>query len=143
AEVTAQRRGTHLTVLTAFLFLGMGCCMLPAGWYHQFIPFGTLVGSVHEKEQRLRDLEQGALLEFAERAINPDTQVRLQAVVQLEVDYELRDRLRESLDRDQRELAARLESSSWISRNALEHIEKRASTELQKKESERVRNPPE
>src|SRR5262249_33835029 len=39
AEVTSQRRGTHLTIQAAFLFLGMGCCMLPAGWFNQFLPF--------------------------------------------------------------------------------------------------------
>jgi hypothetical protein len=143
AEVTAQRRGTHLTILAAFLFLGMGCCMLPAGSYNQFIPFGVLIRIIHEKEQRLKDLEQGALLDFAEGAINPDPQVRLQAAVQLEADYELRDRLRQSLDRDQRHYAARLESSSWLTRNALEQIEKQASAELKKKETERIRNHPE
>lgn len=143
AEVTAHRRATHLTVLAAFLFLGMGCCMLPASWYNQFLPFATLIHSIHEKELRLTDLEQGALLDFAERAINPDAQVRLQAAVQLEADYQLLDLLRQSLDRDQQQLAARLESSSWMSRNALEQIKKQASAEVKKRETERVREHPE
>jgi hypothetical protein len=143
AEVIAHRRATHLAVLGAFLFLGMGCCMLPAGWYNHFFPFTALVVSIHEKERRLTDLEQGALLDFAEGAINPDPQVRLQAAVQLEADYQLHDRLRQSLDRDQRQRAARLESSSWISRNALEQTEKQAAAGLKTSEAERKRQHPE
>jgi hypothetical protein len=143
AEVVAHRRATHLVVLAAFLFLGMGCCMLPAGWYNQFFPFAALVGSIHEKEQRLTDLEHWALVEFAEGAMNPDPQVRLQAAVQLEADYQLRDRLRQSLDRDQQERTARLESSSWITRNGLEQIERQAASELKTREAGRVRKNPE
>jgi hypothetical protein len=143
AEVTTHRRVTHLALQAAFLFLGMGCCMLPAGWYYQFIPFATLVGSIYEKEQCLNDLEEGAVLDFAERVISPDAQVRLQAAVQLEADFQLRDHLRQRLDRDQRQHAARLESSSWLSRNALEQIEKHARAQLKKTETERVRKHPE
>jgi uncharacterized RDD family membrane protein YckC len=143
AEVTAQRRGTHLMVLTAFLFLGMGCCMLPVGWYNQFLPFLALGGSIHHKEQRLRDLEQGALLDFVGRAINPNLLARLQAVMQLEADYTLRDRLRQSLDDDQRQLAARLESSSWMSRTAFAQINKQAHAELNKEETKRLPEHPE
>jgi uncharacterized RDD family membrane protein YckC len=143
AEVIVHRRATHLALLTAFLFLGMGCCMLPASWYNQFFPFAALVGSIHEKEQRLIDLEQGALVEFAEGAINPDPQVRLQAAVQLEADYQLYDRLRQSLDRDKRERDARLASSSWMSRNVLEQSERQAAAELKTREAERVRKDPE
>jgi uncharacterized RDD family membrane protein YckC len=143
AEVVAHRRATHLVVLATFLFLGMGCCMLPAGLYNQFFPFDALVGSIHEKEQRLTDLEHWALVEFAEGTINPEPQIRLQAAVQLEADYQLQDRLRQSLDRDQRQRAARLESSSWLSRNALEQIERQAAAEWKTREAERVRKHPE
>ncbi len=142
AEVTVHRRATHLTVLAAFLFLGMGCCMLPAGYYNQFLPLATLVDSIHEKEQRLTELEQGALLDFAQRAINPDPQVRLQAVAQLEADYQLRDRLQESLDHDRQQQAARLKSSSWMSRNAIEQM-KQASAKGKEIETGRVRKHPE
>ena len=142
AEVVAHRRATHLVVQTAFLFLGMGCCMLPAGWYNHFFPFAALIGSIHDKEQRLTDLEHWALVEFAEGAINPDPQVCLHAAVQLEADYQLRDRLRQSLDNDRRLRAARLESSSWMSRNALEESERQAAAELKIREAERVRKEP-
>jgi hypothetical protein len=143
AEVTSQRRGTHLTILAAFLFLGMGCCMLPASWFNQFSPFVALSDSIREKEQGLGDLEQGALLDFAAGAINPDPLARLQAVLQLEADYKLRDRLRQSLEDDQRQLAARLESSSRMTRTAFEQINKKAHAELNKKETERLREHPE
>jgi hypothetical protein len=143
AEITTQRRATHLTLQAAFLFLGMGCCMLPASWYNQFLPFAAHIGGIRAKEQRLTDLEQGALLDFAERVINPAPLVRLQATVQLEADYQLRDRLQESLDHDWRRYAARLESSSWLTRKALEQIEKQASAELKKRETERIRTHPE
>ncbi len=143
AEVTAHRRATQLTLLATFLFLGMGCCMLPAGWYSQFLPLAVLVGSIHEKEHRLTDLEHWALVEFAEGAINPDPQVRLRAAVQLEADYQLRDRLRQSLDNDRRLRNARLESSSWVIRNVFEQSEKQAIAQLKAREPERVREHPE
>ena len=112
--------------------------MLPAGWLHQLLRFEILFDTIHEKEQRLTDLEQGALLDFAERSLNPNPSVRLQAVVQLEADYQLRDRLRQSLDHDQRQLAARLEGGSWLSRKILEEYEKRANEQSQKKELKRL-----
>jgi hypothetical protein len=143
AEITVHRRATHLIIQAAFLSLGMGCCMLPASWFNQFLPFAAHIGSLYDKEQRLVDLEQGALLNFAGRIINPDPQVRLQAAMQLEADYQLRDRLRQSLDREQRLYADRLESSSWLTRNALKQIEKQASAEQKKRETERIRNQPE
>jgi hypothetical protein len=138
AEVTSQRRATQLTLLGAFLFLGLGCCMLPAGWYNQFFPFAALLFSIHEKEQRLNDLEQGALREFATGALNPVPQVRWKAAVQLQADYALRDRLRQGLDFDRRQLDARLESSSWMGRNALEQIKKELTLDREKKAAERA-----
>jgi eukaryotic-like serine/threonine-protein kinase len=143
AEVTAHRRATQLAMQAALLFLGMGCCMLPASWYNQFFPSVAFVDRIHEKEQRLADLEQEALLDFAVGAFNPTPQVRLQAAVQLEADYQLCDRLRQSLDHDRRQHAARLETSSWISRRGLAQIEKQASAELKKKEMEGVGKHPE
>lgn len=142
AEVTTHRRATQLLLLAAFLFPGMAVCLLLAGWYNQFWPFITLVGGIHAKQQRLSELEQGALLDFAVRAINPDLQIRLQAAVQLEADYQLGDRLRQSIDFDQQQLASRLASCGWISRNALQLIEKQINAALQIRETERIRKRP-
>jgi uncharacterized RDD family membrane protein YckC len=143
AEIVAHRRAVHLTVLAAFLFLGMGCCMVPSGWFNHFSSFGFLLSKVHMKEHQLNDLEYGALLDFAEQAVSPEPLVHFQAVVQLEADYELRDRLRQSLDRDREQLTARLEASGWISRNFLQQFEKRASEKSQNMELERRSEYPE
>ncbi len=143
AEVTANRRATHLALLGAFLFFGLACCMVPAGFSSQFLHYGALLARSREKELRLQDLERDALLDFAARAVKPDPLIRLQAAVQLDADYQLRDRLRHSLDLDQRKRAARLESSSWIVRNGLEQIERQASPGLAAREIERRRDHPE
>ncbi|HEY7154028.1 MAG TPA: protein kinase [Gemmataceae bacterium] len=136
AEVGAPRRARHLIVLGAFLFVGLASCMMPAGWSNQFLPSMVLGESIRKKERRLEKLEQGALLDVV-RAVNPDLLVRLQGAVQLDADYPLRDHLRQSLDRDRRRYAARLESHGWLSRQILERMEKQFEAHSDATETER------
>jgi hypothetical protein len=143
AEVSRGRRTTHLVVLGAFLFLGLGCGMLPAGWYNQFLPPVALIESIHKKEQRLEELEQGAFRDFAKQAVNPDPLVRLRGAVLLDADYQLRDRLRQSLDRDRRHYAARFESNGWMNRWMLEQIKRQSETPLDAAETVQVGERPE
>jgi hypothetical protein len=142
-EVGWERRAAHLGLLTVFLFLGMGCCMLPAGFSSQMLRFTTLSELINEKEKRLQELEGGALLECAVGAVNPDPLLRLHAAVQLESDYRQRDLLRQSLDRNQRRYAAQLESCNWLSRQILEQMRKQADANRERIEKERARANPE
>jgi hypothetical protein len=143
AEVSRGRRATYLAVLGAFLFVGLGCCMLPAGWYNQFFPSVALLESIHKKEQLLEELEQGALLDFAVRTVNPDPLVHLRGAVQLDADYQLRDRLRQNLDRERRQSVSRFESHGWMSRWMLEQIKRRSEPPLDTAETEWVGKHPE
>jgi hypothetical protein len=76
----------------------------------------VLLGSRYEKESRLHELEQRALIDFSVGSVNPDPWVRLHAFVQLDADYRLRDRLQQSLEKDRRHYAARRDASSSFSR---------------------------
>jgi hypothetical protein len=124
AEVGRFRRAGHLAVLAGLLVVGMGCCMVPAGWYAHTTPGALLLASVREKEHRLRELEQLELIDFGSRAVNPDPWVRLHGAVQLDADYRLRDRLRQSLEKDRLRYSARRESSSWFNRQVFDLWEK-------------------
>lgn len=139
AEVSRHRRAAHLGMLAALLFAGL-ICMFPAGWVNQMFPFGNLARTIQEKEERIRELEEGALLEFSTRAVNPDPLLRLHAAAQLESDYQLRDRLRQSLDLDQRRLAAQLASRGWLSRIMLEGMKEQIDADWNRSESVELRN---
>jgi hypothetical protein len=142
AEVGRSRRATHLAVLTALLLFGMCCCMLPAGWFSQVIPLATLGGSIYDKEKRLRELEEIALLDAGVRAANPDPRVRLHGVVQLATDYRLRDRLRQKLEAEKRLYAARSESMGWLTRSQLEQMEEQIADRLDSRDKELARQLP-
>ena len=141
AEVGRGRRAAHLGMLAALLFIGMGCCMLPAGWFNQMLPFKMLTLTIKEKEERLRELEEGALREFSAGAVNPDPLLRLHAAIQLESDYQVRDHLRQSLDRDRRRVAAQLSSYGWLNRKAYEQIQEQTNAEWDKNEGMLFREP--
>src|SRR5262249_36945402 len=58
AEVTRARRAAHVAVLTAFVLVGAGCCMFPAGWIMDMAPGMMQVGQIGEKETRLRSFDE-------------------------------------------------------------------------------------
>jgi hypothetical protein len=128
-EVGRPRRAAHLALLGAFLCVGMGCWMLLAGWLTPVVSLGILLGSIEKKEQRLHDLEEGALLDFSVSAVNPDPGVRLRGLVQLDADYQLADRLRQRLADDQRRRDARIESLGWLSRQQVPQMAKQAAVQ--------------
>jgi hypothetical protein len=115
-EVSRARRAAHLGVLTAFLFLGVSCCMLPVGWFREYMPHVFLYLQLQDEEHRVRDLEEGARLEFCASAVSPNPLLRLQALVQLDADERLTDRLRQRLQHDRELRAARLESMNKLGR---------------------------
>jgi hypothetical protein len=141
AEVAAARRGTHLVVLGALSSVGLAL-MLLAGWLNQITPFTLLVGIIQTKEQRLHDLERGACFECALGSINPDPLVRLQAAVQLDADYQLLDRLRDSRDRVRHHYAARLESVGTLTRRTIERMREQAEVQREVNERMQARTPP-
>ena len=138
AEVGRRRRAAHLGMLAGLLFFGM-CWMVPAGWFNQFISFSILTRTIKEKEERLREMEEGALLEFSAGAVNPDLLLRLHAAVQLESDYRLCDPLRQSRDHDRRRAAAQLASYGWLSRKAYEQIQEQTDADWTKSETNETR----
>lgn len=143
AEVSRGRRAVHLGILSALLFVGMGCCMLPVGWYDQLVPFRILTLTIKQKEKQLRELEEGALLEFSVGAVNPDPLLRLHAAVQLESDYRLRDRLRDNLDHDRRRAVALLESNGWLGRQMLHQMQEQTDSDWERIEKEQANKRPE
>jgi hypothetical protein len=123
-EVGRRRRLAHLVMLAALVFVGLVCCMFPAGWVRGLIEPVILTVNIHEGEESLRALERGALLDASVGAVNPDPFARLRAVAQLQQDYRVRDLLGQELERARRLRTARVELLNWVSRWLLLQIDK-------------------
>jgi hypothetical protein len=108
AEVTRVRRAAHLAVQTAFLFVGLVCCMLPAGLFPVFATGVALTARLERAEQALQELERGALSEFGLGLLNPHPLVRVGGALQLDADLRLRAQLQQTVERDRFEREVRL-----------------------------------
>jgi hypothetical protein len=116
AEVTRGRRAAHVAVLTAFLSVGLCCCMMPGGWLTGFPPLVGLSVERQVNRRVLQELEAAAARDFAAGVLHPQPLARPAAVYRLRADLKLRDRLRERLERDEREFQARLEGANGLTR---------------------------
>ncbi len=116
-EVTLRRRLGHLAVQTAFLFVGLCCCMMPSG-------FAPGIGSVamHEKGiQELRDTVdehgRGAHRDLLVSVLNPNPWLQLTGAARYANDLQTQQRLRVKLDLSRRSKEARVAALSPFMRN--------------------------
>jgi hypothetical protein len=139
-EVSRRRRLAHLGVLSALLFVGLSCCMLPAGWAVGLMQLFFLPSEdISEGEKALQALRQEALLEAGVTAVNPDPLVRLRGVAQLQADYSLRAQLERRLEDERRFLADRAESLSLVSRQLIPQWDEQGKGQVGRPEAERSR----
>ena len=122
-EVTRARRAAHVAVFSALIFFVVISCMLPVGAIVGFVTtMGVLVDSETKKEA-LRDLEMGTWRDFTASAVNPDFNVRLGGLAQLDADLQLRQQLLKRIENTQRQRNAQLDGLSWFLRKFVQFID--------------------
>jgi hypothetical protein len=115
AELTRARRIAHLGILALLLFVGVGCCMFPAGWPVEMMAGVMLPSAVIEEEESLRFLDEGAWRHFAASTAGAGPAC-WPALGQLHADLALRKRLSQKIEDDRRRGDARLEALGPITR---------------------------
>jgi hypothetical protein len=93
---------------------------------------------VETGKRALHDLEEGAWREFAVAAVNPDPQVRLRGLAQLDEDLRLGDQLRGQIERDQLEYDARQQTNGWLLRQSMRQMDKEMQRQMAVQESEGI-----
>jgi hypothetical protein len=121
-EVTLRRRLGHLAVQTAFLFVGLCCCMMPMG-------FAPEIGSVTVHENGIRELRnnldehgRGARRDLLVSVLNPNPWLQLTGAARYADDLQTQQQLREQLDESRRSKEARVAALSWVLRNFIQGI---------------------
>jgi hypothetical protein len=130
AEVTRGRRTGHVAALAAFLFVGLCCCMMPAGWVGGFQHLLVFSVQGHEARRVLRGLEDQAARDFTAGVFVPQPLARPAAVSQLAADLQLRDRYRQKLEADERAFEARKKAASSLTRWLLQWMNQSMEQEL-------------
>ena len=124
AEVTRARRAAQVALFSVFIYIAMAGCMLPAGVGPSFITVLATMAVGEAEKAALKELEQGAWRDFVVASVNPDPQVRLRGIAQLDADLRLRDQLHHRIEQTQSERKARVAAmSSWM-RQFVEPMEK-------------------
>jgi hypothetical protein len=111
-EVTRARRLAHLAVLGAFLTPGLSC-MYAGVSMSVTQPLQSLALHDWILEQAADDLHEGAWLEWAMTASNPNPGTQVQALAQLDADLSLVEALQRKRHALTREVAARLHALTW------------------------------
>jgi hypothetical protein len=124
AEVTRARRAAHLAVQTAFLFVGLFCCIGPFSIVPDTGGYLTHLAYVSLLREHLDEVERGATRSFLPSALSPDPRVRQVGLGVLGADLHLRDELRQQLEYELARKEARLRSSSALMRPQMEQLEK-------------------
>jgi len=141
ADVTRARRAAHVALLTAFIFLVVSACMLPAGAMSGFLPVMVLAAELERDTETLHDLEEGAWREFAVSAVSPDPKARLHGLVQLDADLRLRDQLQNLIERQTREREARLRAMSSVMTTFIRLMDKTKEQQKAELRAELIRSP--
>jgi hypothetical protein len=113
-ELTRARRAVHLGVLTAFLFVGAGCCMFPAGWLAEIAVSAEGPMMIVLEEKDLRSLDDG-LCALAASCVGAGP-ASGPPLVQLQADLILRQLLAEKIEADRRRADAQLDVLNPITR---------------------------
>jgi hypothetical protein len=136
-EVTFRRRLGHLALQTAFLFIGLCCCMMPAGMGMQIagvIARDEGVGQVHED---IADLARGANRDLLMSTTSPDLWVRLSGAACYTANTRTEQRAREWLEDQERGSKERIAALSPILRSFAQQTsrERNRQEEARKKRS--------
>jgi hypothetical protein len=119
-EVTRGRRAAQIVALGVLQFVGLCGFMFPFVWIvGVLLPLDLLKQPEMERQGPLRQLEVGTARDFVAGVVAAPVLARPGVAYQLGADLELRDRLRDRLDRDERQLRERAEKAGWLTRGAV------------------------
>jgi hypothetical protein len=125
ARVSRPRRAAHLALQAAFLSVGL-CFMTISGCLSTFVPNAELLGKQVFRDACREELEAGAWRECAVTLLNPSPAARLGALVQLDADLRLGDRLVRRNQKTAEEHTARLQAMSPPMREYMKAVERMA-----------------
>jgi hypothetical protein len=117
-EVTRARRSGQLAALAGLLLIGLGCIT----WSALVVPLVFAIRlnqHLQRLEGGLNHFEQASAADLAVRVLSPNPWARLASVAQYTADQDLRDRLRERVERDRLKRDSRIESLSPILRGQM------------------------
>jgi hypothetical protein len=107
-EVTFRRRLGHLAVQTTFLFIGLCCCIMPAGLFMPLAGVAAHNEGIVQIRFQLEEQERGARRDLLMSTLSPDLWVRLSGAARYAADARTEQHDREWLEDHQRGWKARI-----------------------------------
>ncbi len=123
AEVRRPRRAAQVVALGLLHFVGLVMSVFMVLVAGAVLPFGLLALLDEGRQGPLRQLEVGAARDFVGGVLAPPVLARPVAAYQFGADVELGERLRDRLDRDERQLRERIGRAGQLTRGPLEVIQ--------------------
>jgi hypothetical protein len=115
-EVTRGRRAGQVVALGMLQSVGLAVSVLVVAVAGALLPLGFLYRLAVERQGTLRQLEVGAARDFVGGVLAPPVLARPAAAYQLGADTELSERLRDKLDREERQLRDRIGRAGPLTR---------------------------